>query len=156
MGIGVRVEPPRTVPEAAVVRLARASEPPPNLRQGQMGGSSVDSSNERHEAQVKEFLDFLAALYGREGGSGGGGSVVGTRRERSLKNRYRRPLPEEGRGGGGGSQRSRKVTDRAGLPDLRRCVAPQAAVAFGSSSSLPDKGLEASSRGEEDERRRRP
>jgi methyl coenzyme M reductase gamma subunit len=31
-----------------------------------MGGWSLVSSNEMHEAQAKEFLDFLASLYGRE------------------------------------------------------------------------------------------
>ena len=40
--------------------------PPPNNRQGDMGGWSLVSSNEMHEAQAKEFLDFLASLYGRE------------------------------------------------------------------------------------------
>ena len=31
-----------------------------------MGGWSLVSSNEMHEAQAKEFLDFLASLYGRD------------------------------------------------------------------------------------------
>lgn len=31
-----------------------------------MGGWSLVSSNEMHEAQAKEFLDFLASMYGRE------------------------------------------------------------------------------------------
>ena len=31
-----------------------------------MGGWSLVSSNEMHEAQSKEFLDFLACMYGRE------------------------------------------------------------------------------------------
>jgi hypothetical protein len=31
-----------------------------------MGGWSLVSSNEMHEAQSKEFLDFLASIYGRE------------------------------------------------------------------------------------------
>jgi hypothetical protein len=31
-----------------------------------MGGWSLVSSNEMHEAQSKEFLDFLACIYGRE------------------------------------------------------------------------------------------
>jgi len=31
-----------------------------------MGGWSLVSSNEMHEAQSKEFLDFLASVYGRE------------------------------------------------------------------------------------------
>jgi hypothetical protein len=42
------------------------SKPPPNRRQGDMGGWSLVSSNEMHEAQAKEFLDFLASLYGRD------------------------------------------------------------------------------------------
>jgi len=41
-------------------------KPPPNNRQGDMGGWSLVSSNEMHEAQAKEFLDFLASMYGRE------------------------------------------------------------------------------------------
>src|SRR5947207_858306 len=39
--------------------------PPPNNREGEMGGWSLVSSNEMHEAQAKEFLDYLASLYGR-------------------------------------------------------------------------------------------
>ncbi len=31
-----------------------------------MGGWSLVSSNRNHEAQAKEFLDFLATIYGRE------------------------------------------------------------------------------------------
>jgi hypothetical protein len=31
-----------------------------------MGAWSLVSSNEMHEAQAKEFLDFLACLYGRD------------------------------------------------------------------------------------------
>jgi hypothetical protein len=31
-----------------------------------MGGWSLVSPNEMHEAQAKEFLDFLASVYGRE------------------------------------------------------------------------------------------
>jgi hypothetical protein len=41
-------------------------KPPPNNRQGDMGGWSLVSPNEMHEAQAKEFLDFLACIYGRE------------------------------------------------------------------------------------------
>lgn len=47
-------------------RVDVARRPPPNERQGEMGGWSLVSSNEMHEAQAKEFLDFLASLYGRD------------------------------------------------------------------------------------------
>jgi hypothetical protein len=40
--------------------------PPPNNRDGAQGGWSLISNNEMHEAQAKEFLDFLASLYGRD------------------------------------------------------------------------------------------
>src|SRR6267378_292768 len=40
--------------------------PPPNKREKDMGGWSLVSSNEMHEAQSKEFLDFLSSIYGRE------------------------------------------------------------------------------------------
>jgi hypothetical protein len=38
---------------------------PPNDRVGDLGGWSLVSNNAMHEAQAKEFLDFLASLYGR-------------------------------------------------------------------------------------------
>ena len=80
-----------------------------------MGGWSLVSANEMHEAQAKEFLDFLASMYGRDFARAGG------------------------RGGGQAGARGRRL-DRPGLPDLRCRAHPEAAVRPGARAPLSDEG----------------